>query len=92
MEGEEELALFAAVAERLRQAHRHVRALDAPVETKAALTRRLLVITEAAKYDLAHADRRLRWFVMAMERGEPPFAARPDSPTSLRHKGDSSVW
>jgi hypothetical protein len=56
-------ALYALVAERLKQAHSRVRALDVSAERRAALTRRLLQVTEAAKRDLPEAARRLSRFL-----------------------------
>ena len=42
-----------AVADRLKEAHARVRALQVPEGVRMALTRKLLVITAAAKHDLA---------------------------------------
>ena len=51
--------LFASLAERLRDAHAAVRRLDAPPERKAAVTKRLIAITDASKHDLPRASERL---------------------------------
>jgi hypothetical protein len=64
--------LYALVAERLRQAHALVRVLDVSDETRVELTRRLLVVTEAAKRDLAEAVRRLNRFVADVQAGRLP--------------------
>lgn len=55
----EEVELFAELATRLKVAHARVRRLRLPNKEKVALIRRLLVITDAAKHDLADASRRL---------------------------------
>lgn len=51
--------LFDSLAERLRDAHAAVRRLDAPADRKAALTKRLIAITDASKHDLGRAAERL---------------------------------
>ena len=56
MEDEE---LFAAFAERLREAHERVRALTVDEAEKASVSRRILVISDAAKHDLGRANLRL---------------------------------
>jgi hypothetical protein len=58
-----ELELYGVVAERLKQAHALVRQLAAPEQMRRDLTRRLLVITDAAKRDLPSAARRLDRFI-----------------------------
>jgi len=52
-------ALFAELAERLRLAQLRLRSMDADADTKAAVARRLLAITNAAKHDLRTASDRL---------------------------------
>jgi hypothetical protein len=59
MDADGQLKLYETVAARLKEAHARVSALDAPEGERAELTRRLLVITSAAKHDLAGASRRL---------------------------------
>ncbi|MBB1245400.1 hypothetical protein GL263_17775 [Streptomyces durbertensis] len=59
MEGDSQLELYEAVAARLKEAHRRVRALHVPESERAVLARRLLAITAASKQDLAAAARRL---------------------------------
>jgi hypothetical protein len=49
----------AELAARLRDAHRRVAALDVEPSQKASITRRLLVISDAAKQSVPRAARRL---------------------------------
>ncbi|WP_406092751.1 hypothetical protein [Kitasatospora purpeofusca] len=65
-------ALFALVAERLKQAHDRVHALNVSADAKTALTRQLLIVTETAKRDLPGAARRLSRFVQDLDEGRPP--------------------
>ncbi|WP_441250104.1 hypothetical protein [Kitasatospora sp. McL0602] len=65
-------ARYALVAERLKQAHARVSALDVSAEAKTALTRQLLIVTETAKRDLPEAARRLSRFVRDLDEGRPP--------------------
>ncbi len=51
--------LFAALSERLREAHRRVAQLDAAPEVKARVTKRLIAVTDASKHDLQRAAERL---------------------------------
>lgn len=67
--GEEELALYTLLADRLKHAHARLRTLDVPEEVSVVLTRRLLVITAAAKHDLADALRRLDRLMEDLEAG-----------------------
>ena len=58
-----------------------------------ALTRKLLVITAAAKHDLADAARRLDRLMKDLDEGRFPeerltLTELRDGPSSLRHKGD----
>ncbi|BFV57174.1 hypothetical protein KCMC57_up22780 [Kitasatospora sp. CMC57] len=66
-------ALFALVAERLKQAHDRVHALNVSTEAKTALTRQLLIVTETAKRDLPEAARRLARFVQDLDEGRLPL-------------------
>jgi len=66
-------ALYALVAERLKQAHARVSALNVSAEAKTALTRQLLIVTETAKRDLPGAARRLSRFVQDLDAGRPPL-------------------
>ncbi|WP_370221672.1 hypothetical protein [Kitasatospora sp. MAP12-22] len=65
-------ALYALVAERLKQAHARVYSLHASADAKTALTRQLLIVTELAKRDLPEAARRLSRFVQDLDEGRPP--------------------
>ena len=67
-----EAEFYAFLAERLRQAHARVRALDASDAAKASLVRSLLRITEAAKRDLPDAAGRLARFMEELEGGPSP--------------------
>ncbi|MFB7665703.1 MULTISPECIES: hypothetical protein [Actinomycetes] len=66
-------ALYALVAERLKQAHVRVHALNVSTEAKTALTRQLLIVTETAKRDLPEAARRLSRFVQDLDEGRMPL-------------------
>ncbi|MEU4086054.1 SCO5555 family protein [Streptomyces aureus] len=69
MERDGQLELYAAVATQLKDAHTRVRALQVPEGVRMALTRKLLVITAAAKHDLADATRRLERFTEDLDEG-----------------------
>ncbi|MEY9847078.1 hypothetical protein [Streptacidiphilus sp. MAP5-3] len=64
--------LYRLVALRLKDAHARVRALDVSDAERAALTRSLLIVTEAAKRDLPEAARRLARFVADLDAGRRP--------------------
>ncbi|MFJ1796510.1 SCO5555 family protein [Kitasatospora griseola] len=64
--------LHALVAERLKQAHARVHALNVSTDAKTALTRQLLIVTETAKRDLPEAARRLSRFVQDLDEGRMP--------------------
>ncbi|GGS58812.1 hypothetical protein GCM10010156_16850 [Planobispora rosea] len=55
------------LARRLREAHRRVRALPAPAETRQRLARRLLVICDLSKRDVEHAAARLESFLIQLD-------------------------
>ncbi|MCM1976745.1 MULTISPECIES: hypothetical protein [Streptomyces] len=76
MEHDGQLELYAAVADQLKEAHTTVRALQVPEGVRMALTRKLLVITAAAKHDLADAARRLEAFKADLEAGRLPDEER----------------
>ncbi|MFI5568197.1 hypothetical protein ACIA6T_12795 [Streptomyces sp. NPDC051740] len=76
MEHDGQLQLYAAVAVRLKEAHAKVRALQVPEGVRMALTRKLLVITAAAKHDLAGAARRLERFTEDLDEGRFPEGER----------------
>ena len=69
MEHDGQLQLYTAVADQLKEAHARVRALQVPEGVRMALTRKLLVITAAAKHDLADAARRLDRFMVDLDEG-----------------------
>ena len=72
-----QVELYALVAARLKEAHARVRALDVSESTRAALTRSLLLVTEAAKRDLPEAARRLARFTDELDGGVNPPAPKP---------------
>ncbi|GGX76527.1 hypothetical protein [Streptomyces minutiscleroticus] len=76
MERDGQLELYAVVASQLKEAHRKVRALQVPEGVRMALTRKLLVITAAAKHDLAGATRRLERFTRDLDEGRIPSEER----------------
>jgi hypothetical protein len=61
--------LFADLSERLRQMHRRVTSLEASVDEKSSITRRLLAISDASKHDLLRAARRLGALESELEAG-----------------------
>ena len=71
-----QLQLYTAVANQLKEAHARVRALQVPEGVRMALTRKLLVITAAAKHDLADATRRLERFMADLDEGRTPEEGR----------------
>ncbi|MDT0308236.1 hypothetical protein RM780_14865 [Streptomyces sp. DSM 44917] len=76
MERDGQLDLHDRVAARLKDAHRTVRGLQVPEDVRQALTRRLLVITAAAKADLPGAARRLDRLMEDVDAGRlPPLGA-----------------
>ncbi|MER5518085.1 MULTISPECIES: hypothetical protein [unclassified Streptomyces] len=76
MEHDGQLQLYAAVAGQLKEAHTTVRALQVPEGVRMALTRKLLVITAAAKHDIADAARRLERFNADLDAGRFPEEER----------------
>ena len=72
MERDDQLRLYEVVADQLKVAHRTVRALQVPEGVRMALTRKLLVITAAAKRDLAEAARRLEQLNADLDEGRFP--------------------
>ncbi|MEY9873747.1 hypothetical protein ABH931_003236 [Streptacidiphilus sp. MAP12-33] len=66
-----DVELYGLVARRLKDAHARVRALDVSDAERAALTRSLLMVTEAAKRDLPEAARRLARFVADLDGPRP---------------------
>ncbi|MFE7136106.1 hypothetical protein ACFVIM_35235 [Streptomyces sp. NPDC057638] len=72
MERDSQLTLYAAVAAQLKEAHTRVRALQVPEGVRKALSRKLLVITAAAKHDLPDAARRLDRLMRDLDEGRFP--------------------
>ncbi|MEU7567260.1 SCO5555 family protein [Streptomyces fradiae] len=72
MERDSQLELYEAVAARLKEAHSRVRALQVPEGVRMALSRKLLVVTAAAKHDLADAARRLDRLMKDLDEGRFP--------------------
>jgi plasmid maintenance system killer protein len=69
MERDDQLRLYGEVADQLKVAHERVRALQVPESVRMALARKLLVITAAAKHDLAEAARRLEQLNADLDEG-----------------------
>ncbi|MCF3142300.1 hypothetical protein [Streptomyces platensis] len=78
MERDDQLELYGLVADRLKDAHTRVRTLQVPEGVRMALTRKLLVITAAAKHDLADAARRLERFMADLDEGRYPEDVHTD--------------
>ncbi|MGW1777412.1 SCO5555 family protein [Streptomyces sp. NPDC002104] len=72
MEGDSQLELYGLVADRLKEAHTRVRSLQVPEGVRMALTRKLLVVTAAAKHDLADAAVRLDRLMKDLDEGRFP--------------------
>lgn len=72
MERDSQLKLYGQVADRLKEAHTTVRALQVPEGVRMALSRKLLVITAAAKHDLPDAARRLDRLMKDLDEGRFP--------------------
>jgi cell division protein YceG involved in septum cleavage len=72
MERDSQLDLYRLVADRLKDAHTRVRALQVPEGVRMALTRKLLVITAAAKHDLSDAAKRLDRLMKDLDEGRFP--------------------
>ncbi|GHB77304.1 MULTISPECIES: hypothetical protein [Streptomyces] len=72
MERDSQLELYEVVANRLKEAHARVRTLQVPEGVRMALSRKLLVVTAAAKHDLADAARRLDRLMKDLDEGRFP--------------------
>ncbi|MFC9083074.1 hypothetical protein ACFTY7_40025 [Streptomyces sp. NPDC057062] len=72
MDNDGQLELYTAVAAQLKEAHARVRTLQVPEGVRMALTRKLLVITAAAKHDPAEATRRLGRFMTDLDEDRIP--------------------
>jgi hypothetical protein len=64
--------LYGLLAAGLKQTHTRVAGLQVSEEVRAQLSRKLLVITAAAKHDLAGAARRLEYLVRDLDQGRFP--------------------
>jgi hypothetical protein len=62
-----ELSGYARLAQRLKEAHAVLRAMDLDVPERADFVRRLLVITAASRHDQDDAMRRLGRFLQALD-------------------------
>lgn len=76
MERDGQLELCTAVADRLKEAHARVRALQAPEGVRMALARKLLVVTAVVKHDLVSAAERLEWFIADLDADRFPEEER----------------
>lgn len=72
MGSDNQLKLYAEVAEQLKEAHTRVRELQVPEGVRMALSRKLLVITAAAKHDLTDAATRLDRLMKDLDEGRFP--------------------
>ncbi|MEU1628397.1 hypothetical protein ABZ746_24300 [Streptomyces sp. NPDC020096] len=72
MDRDDQLKLYEVVAARLKVAHARVRALQVPDDVRVAMTRKLLVITAAAKHDVVGAQQRLERFMRDLDEGRFP--------------------
>ncbi|MER5887329.1 hypothetical protein ABT160_26245 [Streptomyces sp. NPDC001941] len=72
MERDSQLKLYGALADQLKEAHTRVRLLQVPEGVRMALSRKLLVVTAAAKHDLADASRRLDRLMKDLDEGRFP--------------------
>ncbi|MCZ4102747.1 hypothetical protein G3I60_40715 [Streptomyces sp. SID13666] len=69
MERDGQLELYGVLAARLKEAHARVANLQVPDDVRLELNRKLLVVTAAAKHDLAGAARRLDVFLRELDQG-----------------------
>ncbi|MEU3461866.1 hypothetical protein ABZ721_18210 [Streptomyces sp. NPDC006733] len=69
MERDGQLELYGVLAARLKEAHARVANLQLPDDARLELNRKLLVVTAAAKHDLAGAARRLDVFLRELDQG-----------------------
>ena len=65
-------ALLQELADKLRQAHARVAALNVSAAEKSSTTRRLLAISDAAKHDARRAAQRLDAFLAELDVTHPP--------------------
>ena len=64
--------LFVALADRLRDAHRRIAALEWPDDEKARVIRRLLAISDATKHNLPRDAARLDVLLADLDAGRRP--------------------
>ncbi|MCM2393004.1 hypothetical protein [Streptomyces albipurpureus] len=67
-----QLKLYGELAAQLKEAHTRVRELQVPEGVRKALSRKLLVVTAAAKHDLPDAARRLDRLMKDLDEGRFP--------------------
>jgi hypothetical protein len=72
MDGDGQLERYEVLAARLKQAHARIGAARLPDDLRVALSRKLLVITAAAKHDAAGAAVRLERFMRDFDEGRFP--------------------
>lgn len=72
MERDGQLEIYDRLAARLKEAHQRVRTLSVQEAVRTALSKKLLVITGAAKHDLADAERRLERLMADLDEGRFP--------------------
>ena len=70
--------LHVVLAERLREAHRRVRTLEATDDQKARVARRLLALTDASKHDVVRASARLDALLADLDAGRLPVTGAED--------------
>ncbi|MDH6700369.1 hypothetical protein [Streptomyces sp. MAA16] len=86
-----QLKLHAAVADRSKEAHTPVRALQVPEGVRMALTRKLPVITAAAKHDPTDAAGRLERFSTGLDEGRFPPKGNVEDVTGSRNRCGTRV-
>ncbi|MDJ0341680.1 hypothetical protein QMK19_04755 [Streptomyces sp. H10-C2] len=69
MDRDGQLELYGVLAARLKEAHARVANLQVPDDVRLQLNRKLLVVTAAAKHDLAGAARRLDALMRELDEG-----------------------
>ncbi len=72
MDADGDARLFADLSNRLRDAHRMLADLDVGEDTKAAVVRRLIAVTDASKHDLRRASERLDLLLADLDSGRFP--------------------